>query len=378
MKKKKKICFVVPVEYVVDHFLLNHLRYLSRAYEVTVVLNTNQPDLLFKRGINVNVFKIPFKRSIFLISDIYNLAKLFLFLKSENFEVVHSVTPKVGFTAMLCSFFIRIPIRIHIFTGQTWADESGFRRYFLKYADTITAFCANYCLVDSKSQLTYLIENNVVSKKKSFVLGSGSISGVDLTKFKFDREARALIRKDLSIPQGAFCLTFIGRLSRSKGVLDLVEAFSQINNQKLFLMIVGPDEGCIVKEIKEKYSFVLNRLRFVGYTYNPERYMSASDVLCLPSYKEGFGSVIIEAAAVGLPAIASNIYGITDAVINNQTGLLHEAKDIADIKKNIELLFSNPSLFNKLANNAHQRVIKEFNADKISKYWLEFYLKHVN
>ena len=150
------------MEYVVDHFLLNHLKYLSKVYDVTVVLNTNQPDLLFKRGINVRVFKIPFKRSIFLLYDIYCLFKLFLFLKSESFKVVHSVTPKVGFTTMLCSFFIRIPIKIHIFTGQTWADERGFRRYFLKFADTITASCANYCLVDSTSQETYLIENNVV------------------------------------------------------------------------------------------------------------------------------------------------------------------------------------------------------------------------
>ena len=376
--KKYRICFVVPVEYVVDHFLLNHFRCFSSVYDLTVVLNSNQPDLLAKRGIKATVYKIPFSRGIDFFNDINCFFKLFFFLKSSKFDALHSFTPKTGLLAMVCSFLARVPIRIHIFTGQVWADKKGFRSYFLKYADTITAFCAHHCLVDSRSQMKYLIENKVINKKKSYVFGSGSISGVDLAKFKFDKKARSEIRKDLSIPQDAFCLIFMGRLSKSKGVLDLVEAFGQINNSKLYLMIVGPDEGEIVKEIKEKYAFIEDRLKFIGYTYNPERYMSAADVLCLPSYKEGFGSVIIEAAAIGLPSIASNIYGITDALVNNQTGLLHEAKDVAGIRKNIELLFLNPSLLNKLANNAHRRAIKEFNADKVSQHWLEFYLKHVH
>lgn len=375
---RKKICFILPVEYVVDHFLLNHLKLLSTIYDITVALNTNQSDLLFKRNINVKVFKIPFSRGIDLFNDIYCFFKLFFFLKSGKFEAVHSFTPKTGLVAMLCSMLVGIPIRIHIFTGQVWADKKGFRRYFLKYADTITAFCAHYCLVDSQSQMTYLIENKVISKNKAYVFGSGSISGVNLTKFKFDREVRNLLRQDLSIPQDAFCLIFLGRLSISKGVLDLVEAFSQIDNPNLYLMIVGPDEGEIVREIEDRYFFITHRVRFVGYTYTPEHYMSAADVLCLPSYKEGFGSVIIEAAAVGLPAIASNIYGITDAIIDNVTGLLHDPKDIRGIRSSIECLFFNPSLYTKLSYSSRQRAIMEFDSNKISQYWLDFYLSNVN
>jgi glycosyltransferase involved in cell wall biosynthesis len=376
--KKNKICFVVTVEYVVDHFLLSHLQCLSKNYDITLVLNSNQADLLSKRGIKATIYKIPFSRGIDFINDIYCFFKLFFFLKSAKFDAVHSVTPKVGLFAMLCSFLVGTPMRIHTFTGQIWSDKKGFRRNFFRYMDSMTAFFAKCCFVDSQSQMLYLIKNKVINENKSYVFGSGSISGVDLVKFKFDDDARRSVRAELSIPRDAFCLIFIGRILISKGVLDLLEAFSQIDNPKLFLMIVGPDESGIVKEIKEKYAFIGDRLNFVGYTHKPERYMSAADVLCLPSYKEGFGSVIIEAAAIGLPAIASNVYGITDAVINNQTGLLHEAKDVAGIRKNIELLFLNLSLFIKLSKNAQKRAIKEFSADKVSQYWLEFYLKHVH
>ena len=376
--KNEKICFVVPVEYVVDHFLLNHLRYLSAFYDVTVVLNSNQPDLLFKRGIDVKVFKIPFQRGrIFLLHDLFCFFKLFFFIKSGGFKAVHSVTPKVGVVALPCALLAGVAIRIHIFTGQTWADETGFRRFYLKSADMITGYCANYCLVDSPSQKSFLIHNKVISKKKSFVFGSGSISGVDLSRFKFDADARSAIRGELSIPLNAFCLVFVGRLSEGKGILDLVESFSQINNSQLFLMIVGPDEGGIVKKIFEKFPLIINRLKFIGYTYFPEHYMSAADVLCLPSYKEGFGSVIIEAAAVGIPTIASNIYGITDAVIDGQTGILHKPKDIHGIKMCIEKLLENPALLKNLSENAYKRTVDEFDSNMISQYWLNFYLERV-
>lgn len=377
MRKKLKVCFVVPVEYVVDHFLLNHLRYLSNVYDVTVALNTNQPDLLSRRDIDVKVFRISFSRGIDFFNDVNCFFQLFLFLRQNKFTAVHSVTPKVGLLAMLCSYFAGIPTRIHIFTGQVWADKKGFGRLFLKHADMLTAFCATHCLVDSPSQMTYLLKNKVITKTKSYVFGLGSIAGVDLEKFKFNSGARNYIRNELAIPEESLCLIFIGRLSKGKGVYDLVEAFSQINNPQLFLLIVGPDEGGVLGTIKESYSFIASRLKFVGYTYSPERYMSAADILCLPSYKEGFGSVIIEAAAIGVPAIASNIYGISDAVVDGETGVLHPPGDIGAIKTSIELLANNNVLRLKLGEQAYARVLRDFDCHLLTKAWLDFYHRNL-
>ena len=376
--KKPKVCVVVPVEYVVDHFLLNHLKHLSRAYDITVALNTKSPDLLSRRNIDVKVYRIPFSRGVNFFNDIYCFFKLFFFLLFGKFTAVHSVTPKVGLIAMLCSFIAGISTRIHIFTGQVWADKKGAGRFFLKHADIITAHCATHCLVDSPSQMTYLLKNKVITKTKSHVFGLGSISGVDLEKFKFNSEVRSSIRDDLSIPEDGLCLIFIGRLSVSKGVLDIVEGFSQINSSKLYLLIVGPDEGSVVEKIKEKYSFIEIRLRFIGYTYHPEHYMSAADVLCLPSYKEGFGSVIIEAAAVGIPAIASNIYGISDAVVDGETGVLHPPGDIYAIKIAIELLADNNVFRLKLGEQAKNRVLRDFDSKLITQAWVNFYHENVH
>lgn len=375
--KKPRICFVVPVEYVVDHFLLNHLRCLSNVYDVTVALNTNHLDLLTRRGINVSVHQIPFSRGIDFFNDIYCFIRLFFFLISGKFAAVHSVTPKVGLLAMLCARVARVPARIHIFTGQVWADKKGFGRWFLKHADMVTAFCTTHCLVDSPSQMTYLLKNGVINKNKSHVFRLGSIAGVDLERFKFDGEARHSIRHELAIPDDALCLVFIGRLSAGKGIYDLVESFSRINNHKIYLLIVGPDEGGVVDVIKKRYLHLESRLKFVEYTYHPERYMSAADILCLPSYKEGFGSVIIEAAAIGLPAIASRIYGISDAVADGETGILHAPKDINEIKTVIELLANDENLRLKLGASARERAVNEFDSNLITQAWLNFYRKNI-
>ena len=177
---------------------------------------------------------------------------------------------------------------------------------------------------------------------------------MDPARFRRDPAARRAIRRSLAIPARAVTLLFVGRLHRDKGVLDLACAFARLADRRpdIHLLIVGPDEQNLTDAVRALCSRHQGRLHFSGFTGTPELLMAASDILCLPSYREGFGSVIIEAAAVGLPAVASRIYGVTDAVVDGETGLLHDPADVRGMVAQMERLVSDPELRRSLGASA--------------------------
>lgn len=373
----KKICFIVTAEFVVKAFLLNHLYALSKIYEVTLIVNTSNPNFLLERGVNVKVIPLSIARDISLISDFSCLIQLIKIFNQQHFFAVHSVTPKAGLLAMLAASLVRTPLRIHTFTGQVWVTEIGFKRFLLKQIDCLVAFLTTHNIVDSPSQRKFLVDEKVMSFKKSIVFAQGSISGVDIARFKPDLKIKNSIRKQLNISHKAIIFLFLGRLTRDKGVLDLAIGFNNTIAGSAHLLFVGPDEQNIQIEIKSLTADHAKYIHFVGHTNLPEYYMVSADVLCLPSYREGFGTVIIEAAAAGIPSIGSNIYGITDAIADGQTGLLHEPHDINAIGTCIFNMMNNTSLRLKLGENARLRAIKEFDNKAITQEWLNFYQENI-
>lgn len=373
----KKLFFVATVEFAINSFLINHLRLLSQHFEITVIVNTNDEIFLKKQGLDIRVISLSLSRNINLLNDFLCLLKLLRIFIKERPDGVQSITPKAGLLSMLAGFFTGVPLRSHAFTGQVWVNKKGINRTLLKYIDKIIGKLSTINIVDSHSQRDFLMSENVLSLQKSIVFGSGSISGVNLIKFKPSRKAYLEVRSILSIPKNAFIFLYLGRLNRDKGLFDLANAFSKIQNDKAYLVLVGPDEADIGAHIQTLSGLNQKRLRLVGFSAQPEKYLAASDLLCLPSYREGFGSVIIEAAAIGVPAIASNIYGISDAVQNQKTGLLHPPKDVDQILKCMNLFLADPRIKKTYGSAARKRVHKEFDANTISQYWLNFYMKHI-
>jgi glycosyltransferase involved in cell wall biosynthesis len=245
----------------------------------------------------------------------------------------------------------------------------------LKALDICIAAMATHILVDSESQRAFLVREGVLPEKKSGVLANGSICGVDTFRFRPDPEVRKRIRQLEGIPEDGVVFLYVGRLKADKGVLDLAQAFTRLGMDygEAWLLIVGPDEEGLQPRIQAICSTVANRLRVVGFATAPQEYMAAADVLCLPSYREGFGSVIIEAASVGIPAVASNIYGITDAIEATVTGLLHAAGDVADLQSKMKQMMDDQESRTRMGANARLRVGRSFSKELVTSALLDFY-----
>lgn len=378
VKSKLKVCFVLTAEFAVKAFLLSHLRALSKVYDVTVIVNTSSPNFLNELGVSVKVVPLRISREINLFLDISCFMQLVKIFHQQGYAAVHSITPKAGLLGMLAAWIVRVPMRVHTFTGQVWLTKTGIKRFVLKQIDRLIAFLTTHNIADSASQRQFLIEEKIIPATKAIVFSKGSISGVNIARFKPNFHSRNNIRRELNICEEKIIFLFIGRLTRDKGVLDLAKAFNSFNPKDANLLFVGPDEQNLQNEIKYNTKDCSDSVRFVGHTNVPESYMAAADVLCLPSYREGFGTVVIEAAAVGIPAIVSRIYGLTDAVTEGVTGLLHDPRDINAIKTLMEMVVQNQTLRLKLGAQAQNRAIKDFNSDLLTQAWVDFYQENIH
>lgn len=372
---RPKLCYIVSNPMTITSFLVEQINFCSKEYDIFVIANCKQPDFLSSRLINANLLNISINRKINIIDDFFSLIKLIFIFNKFKFNIIHSITPKAGLLAQLAGWIARIPVRIHIFTGQVWITKKNPIRFLLKSLDTLTSLLSTHILVDSLSQRDYLISERVISAHKSQVLNKGSISGVNTKRFYPDNEARYFIRSELLIPQNAFVLLFLGRLNTDKGVLNLAHAYAKIANNypNLWLLFVGPDEENLTPHLNEICSATKEKVIFLDFTNSPESYFNAADLFCLPSYREGFGTSVIEAAACGIPAVASRIYGLTDAVIDGETGLLHNVSDIPELIRCLEYLINDKELYKKMADAALFRVITDFDQKNLSISLFNFY-----
>ncbi|MCP3940412.1 MAG: glycosyltransferase family 4 protein [Desulfobacteraceae bacterium] len=374
MNSKNKICIVVATPMTAHVFLKDQILGLSNDFEVTVAANFSENPGYMINWDKVRTVDIPIARPIKPAKDLKALFKLFLFFRKNRFYAVHSITPKAGLLCMIAGFLARIPIRIHTFTGQVWVTRKGIVRRLLKNIDRFFASFATHVYTDSPSQLDFLVENKVISFDKIKVLGDGSISGVDLKRFQPDFLCRQQIRDSFGFTEECVVILFLGRMNPDKGIVDLVRAFKKINNNNVHLLMVGPDDGCTHAQLLEIAGPCSSRIHFRDYTSEPEKIMGAADIFCLPSYREGFGSVVIEAAACGIPSVASKIYGLTDAVVDGSTGLLFPPGDVDGLVFALQKLVENFVLRKQMGDAARIRAVDLFSQERLTGAMLAEYL----
>lgn len=367
MQKNKKVVIIsTEPSFIISNFVGYLDTLIDNGYEVYLLTKKN--DYLSSK---YNVREVNISRNISLLNDFKAFFIIVFYLIVINPNFVHSATPKGGLLGMVASFFCRIPNRIHTFTGQVWVNKSGVFKSILMFCDKIIVFCSTQLYTDSFTQKDFLIESKISSSRKIDVINDGSFSGVDLGKFnkdKYCQQSLLDLRIELGINDRAQVVLFLGRIVKDKGISELINVAKKIGNDVIFLF-VGPVEDCT---FSAQFNCVPNIIH-VKYTLEPEKYIALCDFLCLPSYREGFGTVVIEAAAMKKTTVASNIYGLRDAVDDGNTGLLVEKQNEIDLFDKVNALLLNTELLKLLEENAYKRVIEKFDARILNRTFLDNY-----
>lgn len=369
------ICFVATTPFAVNAFLLTHLQTLADHWSVTLCVNRALYPLSDRIDPRIRVIDLPIARSISLLNDLRALLSLIAHFRAERYAAVHSMTPKAGLLAMLAARLTGIRIRHHTFTGQVWATRRGLSRALLKLFDQIIVYAASQVFADSPSQCRFLEAERVVGPGGISVLGPGSIAGVDVERFRPDEVIRRRLRQEQKTGDDACVFLFVGRLTKDKGIFDLAQAIAVVAkiDPRVELWLVGPDEERLWERLKHDTTANGARLRWLGQTPRPEDYMATADVLVLPSYREGFGSVVIEAAACGIPTIAYRVDGVIDAVVDGQTGLLVAAGDVNALATAMLDLSRNTARRHQLGQTARRRAVTTFSGEAVTAEWMDFY-----
>lgn len=382
--RNARIARISTVPFFVHSQLSTQLKDISlsggEVYIITSPAKPYEEEIIFDTMHSLIEVEIP--RKIDFLNDFKALITLYITFKSRDFNILHSTTPKAGLLSSIAGFFARVPVRIHTFTGQTWVDKKGLNRKFFKFLDWMTVKLNHHCYADSESQMKFLISEGICSESDISVLGSGSLAGVNLDRFRediFSKESKMDLRESLNIREESLVIIFVGRITKDKGVVELLTAFKILlsNGIDVSLLLVGPIDEDVTIDGVTLDSYICNAegIISIGFTSTPEIYLSISDVFCLPSYREGFGTVIIESAAMGIPSVASNIYGLSDAVQDGETGILVEVKSVDSLVNALTLLVTDHKLRESMGQSAKNRAVSSFDSKKVNSLVINEYIR---
>jgi glycosyltransferase involved in cell wall biosynthesis len=374
---QKRIARVSTVAFFVETQLKAQLEDISRSGAALTVV-ASEPGLTFDvPGMQYVSIDIP--RKIHPWRDLVALWRLWRLFRRERFDIVHSTTPKAGLLCSIAAAIAGVPVRLHTFTGQPWVGLSGIKHWLSKASDWLIAKLNTYCYADSPSQCRFIIESGVACESCIGVIGHGSLAGIDLSRFdaqRFDAMERAALRQALKISEDAAVLLFVGRFTSDKGIAELLAGYEQLVRRGIVanLVLLGPLEVDHEVFLRELSPQALAGVRLAGFSPEPERYMAIADLLVLPSYREGFGTVVLEAAAMGVPAIGTEIYGLSDAIEHGRTGLLVPVRDSDALAVAMESLLRDTDRRKEMGAAARQRVRDHFASAVMSDLLIEQYI----
>lgn len=385
--KKIKICRTATVAYYVANHIKSLAEHLKNKGMEIVLISSYGPEIIqIDLGAGLTYEEIQISRQIDPLKDIISLIKLIKAFKKHQFDIVHSTTPKAGLLSSIAASWVGVPVRLHTWTGQPWVTLTGPKKWVTMLADKLIGLLCSRCYADSPSQREFLIKEKIINPDKIKVIHKGSLSGVDIERFRpqlLNEAQKDVRRKETGLSSTSKVITFIGRINKDKGVIELISAF-KITLEKGYdidLLLIGPmDQDSDGHEIVNLNEYIkdCSRIHYLGYQKHPEEYLAISDIFCLPSYREGFGTTVIEAAAMGIPAIGTKINGLIDAIADGETGILVELKSIDGLVSAFKYLLDNPQTLKKMGKLARQRCIQDFDKNKINDLMWKEYLNILN
>lgn len=351
----------IPVSFIL---LKGQLGFLNEHFEVIAISGGGeQLDEVTKRE-SVKVLPVSMERRISPLKDLVSLVRLYRTFKKEKPSIIHSITPKAGLLSMLAGKMAGVPIRMHTFTGLVFPSRTGMMQKLLIQMDRLLCWAATNVYPEGQGVKKDLIKFKITSKPLK-IIANGNVNGIDTEFFSpsvFSTEEKNKLRSSLNISKDDFVFVFVGRLVRDKGINELVSVFKQITSSSKYgyvkLLLVGGMEGNIDRITPETEQEINNNPNIiaVGFQKDVRKFFSISDCLVFPSYREGFPNVVIEAGAMELPCIVSDINGCNEIIVNGENGIIIPPKNTNILKEAMLKILDDNESYRALKANSRKMI----------------------
>lgn len=371
IRNKNKIIRAVTVPQSLDFCREVMIKMRAMGYDMVAVTSPG-PELDELRDVDgFHCVAVPMERHISIVRDLKSLIKMIRVFRKEKPQVVHSMTPKAGMICMVAAWLTHVPVRIHTFTGLVWPMATGMKRKLLMMTDWLTCACATHVIPEGQGVLNDL-KNGGITKKPMKVLGYGNVKGVDMERFSSDRFS---VKKDA----GVFTFVFVGRIVGDKGINELVEAFVTLHDvhKNTRLVLVGNYEHNLdpVSDITRELIDTNKGIEACGPKYGDDllqMYVNA-DCFVMPSYREGFPNTVLEAGAMGLPSIVTDINGSREIIENEKNGLIVPSKNADALYAAMERMLTCVDARETMRRNARVMIQSRFEKKFVQACQVKFY-----
>ena len=363
-----KIIRTATVAMSLNILLKGQLRYLNQFFDVLAVSGYDADLETVKNREEVSVVSVTMKRSIAPFQDLISLYRLYKLFKKERPTIVHSITPKAGLLSMVAAKYANVPVRIHTFTGLVFPAKKGLFQKLLILMDKVLCWHATHIIPEGAGVKQDLLDYKI-TKKPLEVIANGNVNGIDTTFFNsntISEQQQQNLRNELGIDSSDFVFVFIGRLVADKGINELVRAFLSLEIPNCKLLLVGsyetedPLQPETLKAIQQNDSILS-----VGFQHDVRPYLVISDCLVFPSYREGFPNVVMQAGAMGLPSIVTDINGSNEIIIEGFNGTIVPSKNVTALLRAMIRIKEDETWRNQLQSNARSSIISRYEQELV-------------
>lgn len=372
--EKKKVLRVSTIPLSLNLLLKGQLKMLNEEYEVVAVSSPGEDLEAVAEREGVRTVELPMERRISLFKDIRSLWAMIKLIRKEKPWMVYSLTPKAGLVTMIAGKLCGVPVRVHMFTGLVFPTATGLKRQILMFTDRLTCFCATVVNPEGEGVKRDL-ERYHISSKPLTIIGNGNINGLDMEFY--DRTPEVLGKAKTYQKEGTTTYCFVGRIVGDKGINELVSAFKRLHAEHpaTRLLLVGPFEDNLDPVSEETRNTIesLSAIEAVGWQSDVRPFLAASDVFVFPSYREGFPNVVMQAGALGLPSIVTDINGSNEIVRNGENGVIIPSKDEEALYQTLKDTLENPDKWKTIAANARESIARRYEQQMLWKEIKKFY-----
>ena len=394
----KKLFRITTASVSLASLLKGQLNFFNHYYDVTAIADSEnmQAWKTISEREQVKCYPIPMKRDISIFNDINSVFKLYHYFKKEKPFIVHTNTPKASLLGMVAAKFAKVPNRIYTVTGLRFEGSTGYHRKILIFMERVTCWAATKVIPEGQGVKKTLLKNKITDKTLQ-IIANGNINGIDTSYFSstlYSSEQREKLKSELNIRSHDIVFCFVGRLVKDKGINELVAAFSQLstvieevrhcevrsNQLSIKLLLVGPFERELDPLLPETEQEIEDNPNIIsiGSQKDVRPYLAISDIFVFPSYREGFPNVVMQAGAMELPCIVTDINGCNEIIEEGVNGLIIPPKNKEQLQAKMQLLLENSELRDKLKSNARGMITSRYEQEMVWEGLLAEYRKLEN